>query len=219
MEPTRALVLGDDEFEFHRFGMLAPLFERIFDGIDWLDATVTTDRERLDPAAIHAFDVVVDYMTTSELTDAQLDGLTGFVSDGNGYVPLHAAAAMYTESNATRATLEALIGGAFEEHPSLTELRVTVEQSDHPITSGVEDFTVVDEPYVLRWDPSVTVLATTEHEEFPGDGRMPVAWCHTYGDGRVFYYAHGHDDRSLRDPAFRQLLERGIAWTVDRPVP
>jgi type 1 glutamine amidotransferase len=89
---------------------------------------------------------------------------------------------------------------------------VQIEDRAHPITEGVDDFDVDDELYMLAWDPSVHVLAIVEWYE----KRLPVAWTHTYGDGRVFYTALGHDERAFATPAFLRLLVNGARWAAAR---
>jgi hypothetical protein len=45
-----------------------------------------------------------------------------------------------------------------------------------------------------------------------GDGREPWTWTRTHGQGRVFYTAWGHDQRTWSNPGFHNLVERGIRW-------
>src|SRR5439155_27296415 len=42
----------------------------------------------------------------------------------------------------------------------------------------------------------------------------PWTWGRTYGKGRVFYTAWGHDQRTWSQPGFQQLVERGLRWAV-----
>src|SRR5207244_1279625 len=44
--------------------------------------------------------------------------------------------------------------------------------------------------------------------------KEPWTWVRTYGKGRVFYTAWGHDARTWSHPGFQSLLERGIRWAV-----
>ena len=38
----------------------------------------------------------------------------------------------------------------------------------------------------------------------------------THGKGRVFYTAYGHDGRTWGNPAFHDLVERGIRWAANK---
>ena len=67
---------------------------------------------------------------------------------------------------------------------------------------------VTDEQYILDYDPRNHVLASALWE---GDA-MPVAWTKSWGDGRVFYLALGHDAKACEHEIFGTLLQRGALW-------
>ena len=46
------------------------------------------------------------------------------------------------------------------------------------------------------------------------EGREPWTWIRTHGQGRVFYTAWGHDERTWGSPGFQNLVERGIRWAA-----
>ena len=93
------------------------------------------------------------------------------------------------------------------------ELRCRVSDAGHPITEGVDDFTIVDESYrMAEPDGDNEVLITTEH---PNSLRA-LAWTRTYRSSRVFCYQSGHDDSSWSDPTFQRVLHRGILWAARR---
>ena len=57
------------------------------------------------------------------------------------------------------------------------------------------------------------LLVTTS----PKDGSFQtVAWTQTYGKGRVFGTALGHDMRTSASPAYLQLLANGLLWACDK---
>ncbi|MEV4624261.1 ThuA domain-containing protein [Asanoa sp. NPDC049573] len=93
------------------------------------------------------------------------------------------------------------------------ELRCRVADNQHPITRGLDDFTVVDESYAMA-EPAEDneVLLTTDHPR----SLRAIAWTRTYRDSRVFCYQSGHDDTTWRNPSFRTMLHRGIRWTAGR---
>ena len=95
------------------------------------------------------------------------------------------------------------------------DLDVKVADTEHPITQGVEPFTIHDEGYVLKgvYDNQGDALLTVEHQ----DSLPQVAWARTHDKSRVFVFPLGHDNQSWSNPAFRTILAQGIAWTADRP--
>jgi type 1 glutamine amidotransferase len=206
---TRALLFGEDEFDFHRFEEKWPIFESFFTDAG-ITVEGTTDLDRL--ADLGGHDLVIDYLTdTSGVEGAAREGLFSFVRDGGGYVGVHCASDVSTFVEETDEEYEDLVGGAFLGHPENAEFGVEIVDRDHEITAGIEDFSVYDEPYDLRVSDDNRVLARMNH---PDLGDVPVAWTRSYGDGRVFYLSLGHTDEALEHPAVQELLVRGVRWAT-----
>jgi type 1 glutamine amidotransferase len=142
--------------------------------------------------------------------DAELLGLVeAHLASGRPLLAVHAAASLFPEL----AAWERLLGGRWVRglswHPPLGEAHL--ELAPHPITTGLEGVTVVDERYTeLRLAPAVTVLAW--HEE--GGARHPLAWTHEAHGVRVVYDALGHDARSYDSADRRELLAREVRWLL-----
>ncbi|HIE53104.1 MAG TPA: ThuA domain-containing protein [Armatimonadetes bacterium] len=153
----------------------------------------------LDP-----YDLLVFFYTVGELTDVQKTGLLNWVASGKGFVGVHSAADSFRGCPEYRA----MIGGYFVTHPRYREYQVSIVDPEHPITKGLEEFMVTDEQYILDYDPRVNVLASALHR----GAAMPVAWTKSWGQGRVFYLALGHDAPACRHEMFKLLLQRGARW-------
>jgi type 1 glutamine amidotransferase len=163
---------------------------------DDLDALIAP---KLDP-----YDLIVFYYTVGEITDAQRDGLSSFVASGRGYVGIHSAADSFRGDPAYRA----MVGGHFITHPRYRQYQVSVVDSEHPITKDMNEFMVTDEQYITDYDPRVHVLASAL---WKGEAK-PVVWTKSWGKGRVFYLALGHNADSCQDENFKLLLQRGAIW-------
>ncbi len=48
------------------------------------------------------------------------------------------------------------------------------------------------------------------------DRDFALAWTRSFGSGRVFYTALGHEPDVWRDTRFQQHLAGGIQWAIDR---
>jgi type 1 glutamine amidotransferase len=93
------------------------------------------------------------------------------------------------------------------------EIPVVVATRDHPITTGLQDFTVKDEIYWgYRVGPDVTPLLTTTH---PESGK-PLAWCRTENKSRIVYVQLGHGSPCYEDAHYRDFLARSIRWAARR---
>lgn len=220
------LAIGGNRFPFHRFERRGPTIRDALG--DRVDVTLTTEKD--DLAALEpdgegdgsGYDVVLDYLTDSTLTDAQREGLLSFVADGGGYVGVHCAADLTSTESTTQGEvidhreepvegLRELVGGQFRTHPEQTTFAVRVVDHYHPVTATLSDFRVWDEPYVVDVDDDVSVLARMDH---PEHADTPVAWVKRYGEGRVFYCSLGHGEPALTTPGVRALLDAGVRWTA-----
>jgi type 1 glutamine amidotransferase len=215
---TDVLVLGENTFPFHKIDTKADYFESILADHE---VTVTTDRDALTGE----YDVLVDYLTDSVLTDAQLEALLSHVESGGGYVGVHCASDLTStaadDPDETITGLDEpvpefrdLLGGHFLTHPEQSEFTVRIHDEDsdgegeHPIVTDVDDFALFDEPYQVEVDDSVRVLARMDH---PDLDEYPVVWTNE-SRGRVAYVSLGHTDEAFETDGFQRLLQNAVAW-------
>lgn len=151
-----------------------------------------------------------DEPASRRLTPAQEAHLADFVRRGGGFLGLHGATVFGDEYPVY---LE-MIGGRFRHHAAYTELVVQVHDHEHPVTEGVADFSVRDEPYVVDRYPGSEVLLTGDWD----DTSHPLGWARTYGQGRVCYLANGHDRNALDAPEVRKLIRNAARWCIGRQV-
>ncbi|WP_436907556.1 ThuA domain-containing protein [Halosimplex marinum] len=207
---TRVLVLGENTFPFHAIDEKRDAFAA---ALEDYDVTITTDRDALTGE----YDVLVDYLTDSTLSDEQLDALLDHVAAG-GYVGVHCASDLTSTAaddpdelldprDEPFPELRELIGGHFLTHPEQSEFGVDVV-GEHPITEGVDDFTVYDEPYQVEADDDVNVLARMDHPDLEA---YPVVWTNESA-GRVAYVSLGHTDEALANDSFVALLRNAVEW-------
>jgi type 1 glutamine amidotransferase len=94
--------------------------------------------------------------------------------------------------------------------------RREVADRDDPLVAFLgETIAVTDEIYqsvLLRLDPtSVDLTQPNVHRHSYG---WPLAWTRSYGVGRVFYTALGHEEGVWRDPRFQLLLRNAALWVL-----
>jgi len=171
------------------------------------DVTMTDDLGVLHPGTLSAYDVIVNFTTFLEPTDEQIGALLDAVKGGKGFVGIHGATATFWNSPAY---LE-MIGGKFIVHDPNKVFTVNISTSKHvekhPITEGVEDFDIQDEPYIVRGDlPHRRIQARAE-------GHITV-YTLTWGSRRVCSSALGHHARALSNPGFQALAINGVEWAA-----
>ena len=186
------------------------------------EATVTEDCSLLTAENLRNYDAVFFY-TTGELPmdEAQKRALLEFVRGGKGFVGAHSA----TDTFYKWPEYGEMIGGYFNDHPWHQEVTVKVEDPDHPSTKHLpSSFTLNDEIYQFKdWSRGkvhvllsldVSSVDLTNPRVKRSDKDFALAWTRTYGQGRVFYTALGHEADVWHDPRFQQHLLGGIRWAM-----
>ena len=76
----------------------------------------------------------------------------------------------------------------------------------------VSDFDYRGSHVLLRLDPgSVDLSKPGVHQRFYG---WPLAWTRSYGEGRVFYTALGHEASVWQDARYQRMLTNAILWSM-----
>ena len=175
-----------------------------------VDLFYTDRREDLNPAELARYRAVILYNNHPAVTRSELGALLDFVARGGGLVVLHCASASFQNSE----EFIRLVGAAFKSHGTGTFSTLRVAP-DHPAIKGVPVFESWDETYVhTKHNPVDRTVLEVRRENGHDE---PWTWVRTYGRGRVFYTAWGHDQRTWGTPGFQQLVERGIRWAAGDP--
>ncbi len=143
----------------------------------------------------------------------ELETLENFVRSGGALLACHAAPICFDGDASWRRCLGATWVWDASSHPVESSAQVTVTDvgATHPITSGFDSFTVIDEIYgFLDSDADIVVLATSAH----GGSDHPVIWTRNVGDGRVVVDLLGHSRRSIDHPTHHELLRRSVHWLL-----
>jgi type 1 glutamine amidotransferase len=158
-----------------------------------------------------------------DLTTSQKKDLLSFVhDDGKGFVAAHAGATAFF----SWPEFGDMLGGRFDEHPwGITNAPVLVEDSKFPGMQNLPPtFEHVDEYYqikdfsrakahvLLRLDVSkLDMNVPLVHHK---DADFPLAWAKSYGKGRVYYSALGHDPSTWDDRAVQQMYYEALKWAL-----
>ncbi len=160
---------------------------------------------------LDAYQTVLFYTDVGELTAGQEEGLLSYISSGGGFFGLHTAAASFRESEG----YHSMLNGFFNGHSPYMDFTVNVSDVDHPITQGLDDYDVKDELYYLKHNPDASHHLMHAYDNTKDETHV-MAFHHTYGEGRVFYYALGHDMVVLENPSFQEVIRRGVLWVGNR---
>lgn len=182
-----------------------------------VEATYNLDRLLSLDSSI---DLVVSYTSLSQhregqndtspelLTDAQIEGLRDWVRQGGGLLPVHSG----TVAGKSAPAFGELMGGVFVEHPPQFAFCVIPLNRPHPISAGIEAFTVHDEFYMQRLVSPVDVHMVAIDRGVA----HPMVWTRSEGKGRVAHIAMGHSGLVWELEPFRRLFLQTAAWVTDK---
>ncbi len=171
-----------------------------------INFTYTENPADLNTSNLGKYDGLLIYANHETITPDEEDALMDFVASGKGFIPVHCASFCFQNSQ----KYIDLVGGQFLRHDTGTFVAKIIKP-DHPAMLGVKEFSTWDETYVHT---KLTNDRTVLMERVEGNHHEPWTWVKTHGDGRVFYTAYGHDERTWDNPGFHNLMAAGIVWAV-----
>ena len=129
-----------------------------------------------------------------------------YVRNGGGLLSVHAGNTYHDRNCPEYAEL---IGNQFVTHPARCSVKVTPVKQ-HPVTDGVENFTVRDEHYEIKVTAEdAEILLTSESET---GGKQTAGYVRTLGEGRICVLTPGHILSVWQNPMFQKLLVNAIKW-------
>ena len=167
----------------------------------------------------------VMFYTSGEIpmSGVQKTALLDFVRSGRGFLGVHSA----TDTFYAWPDYLDLIGGYFNGHPWHQGVTIEVADAADPVVAflgpslqlndeiyQISDFDYRGSRVLLRLDQgSVDLGKAGVHQRFYG---WPLAWTRSFGAGRVFYSALGHEPSVWQDPRYQQILTNAILWSTRR---
>ena len=166
----------------------------------------------------------------AEVVDARLkQNLLDYVAAGGGFAVLHAGVATFRKWP----EFGELMGARFENHPwvSGSTVSLKVDDPDHPLAAALRDSAlprITDEIYQLaepfsREDSRVLLSVDVEATEITPqaaaafrreDRDFPMTYVRSYGKGRVYYNAFGHQHDVFWNPVVLRHWLDGIQFVL-----
>ena len=140
------------------------------------------------------------------MTPQQEKAVSDFVHNGGGFLALHNSHGIYPPGG----LYYKLFGGDYGGHPPPATFTVRVENHDHPVTRGVEDFDTFDEQHMSKYYLGGEYLLLRNISR--GNKSAPAGWWREPGKGRFVYLAPGHTPEALGHPMMQRLIRNSIRW-------
>ena len=176
------------------------------------EVTQSGDLAILNTEALEPFDVIVNATTDRLPEPGEHYALLNAVASGRGLVVVHGGLASFWNSQAYFGMVGSkFVGKSLDERGAgdfWVKLGPGRSTLGHPITLGLEDYEVNDELFFLQGDQTQwKVLARAQGH--------PIMYVKSFGMGRVFVCALGHDETRFNVPNTTEVLRRGARWTAN----
>ena len=188
---------------------------------------ITDDTSKLNDNNLANYQVVIQLQQAPfDMSQDQQDALQRFVTQGKGWVGIHAAGLtgrdFVAPSKRYWQWFEDFMGGViYSPHPAFQKGTVVVEDRDHPVTKNLPSrFEVSDEWYEFNKSPrpNVHVLATADESTYKQNkpmGDHPIIWTNP-NYRRMIYIGIGHDASLCQDDNFFKLVRDAVLWAAEK---
>lgn len=105
-------------------------------------------------------------------------------------------------------------------HGAQKPIAITFLDSDSPITKGMQNWTTINEELynnIQVWGTTKPIARGKQDAgNRPGSNDTTVVWTHEYGPKktRVFSTTIGHNNETVSDPRYLDLVTRGLLWAT-----
>lgn len=93
------------------------------------------------------------------------------------------------------------------------DLTVDVKVADkkHPVTKGLNDFTMTDVFYGnIHMEPEVHILLDSDNSDL-----APIAWAQKYNNSKVVYIMPGYSKKAFTNPNYKTLVANALKYVGD----
>jgi glucose/arabinose dehydrogenase/cytochrome c551/c552/type 1 glutamine amidotransferase len=189
----------------------------------------TTNADNINENNLKKYAAVIFVSTTHEvLNRAQQADFERYMQAGGSFVGIHAAA----DGGYHWPWYGRMVGAYFAHHPAQQKATLTVVDRNFIATKMLPaTWERKDEWYHYKnVSKDIHVLINLEEsslkynkngadDAFKMGSSHPIAWYHTFENGRVFYTGLGHTDESYSEPLFLQHLLGGIKYAIGNNAP
>ncbi len=184
------------------------------------NCVISEDPAMFDPDTVKRWDCIIFNNTTGNIFPEaeRRKAFMDRIKAGAGFMGFHAA----TDCFYSFPEYGKMIGGCFDGHPWNQVVTARIEEPNHPLMRPFQGtkWNVKDEIYQFKsYDRSaVRVLISIYPKSVEinrgkrKDHDYALCWIRKWGDGRVFYSAHGHYGAVFKMPKFREHVKVAMKW-------
>lgn len=222
--PVRVLILTGANN--HDWKATTPVLQKLFESSPRFKLVrVVSDPTKITSELLAGCDVLVSNwsaypaMTGHQWGPVAEKAFVDWVRSGKGFVVFHAASA----TSQDWPEFQKLVGLTWEidrtAHGAYSTFKVSVADSEHPITRGLTDFWITDELWHNMGsigEQRFSVLAKAfSSVQWKGSGKFePALLCTTLASGRGVNLVLGHDAHAMQNIGWQTLMLRSAEWAA-----
>jgi type 1 glutamine amidotransferase len=160
----------------------------------------------------NGYDVVVHDECFADVKDTDFVGVI-LKEHHNGVPAVNLHCAMHSYRTGTNDWF-GYLGLQSSRHGPQLPIDISFSEEKHPITQGLTNWTTIKEELYnnLKVWPTAKPLARGKQ----GKEDTVVVWTHEYGKARIFNTTLGHNNDTVADGRYLDLVTRGLLWTCDK---
>jgi type 1 glutamine amidotransferase len=166
------------------------------------------------------YDVIVHDECCSDVKDlAAINRILEPHRQGLPAVVLHCGMHSYRSAGWPKVTTPwfEFTGLATTGHGPQLPIAITFTDRDSPITKGLKDWTTIKEELYNNYTGNLERTAHALARGKQGKSDCVVVWTNLYkGKTRVFATTLGHNNQTVADPRYLDLVTRGLLWAVNK---
>lgn len=162
------------------------------------------------------YDVIIHDECTSDVKELPyVNNLLAAHKSGVPAVNLHCAMHSYRIDNSDWFEF---VGIQSSRHGPQLPISIVFVDKEHPVTRGLENWTTVKEELYnnIKVMDSAHPLAQGTQDVGTPPATAVVTWVNQYGKTRVFSTTLGHNNETVGDPRYLDLVTRGLLWSCDK---
>lgn len=103
-------------------------------------------------------------------------------------------------------------------HGPQKPIEITFVDRDHPVTKPLENWTTINEELYnnIKLFETAKPLARGRQDTGKKVDDFVVTWTNEYGKGKVFSTTIGHNNATVDDPRYLDMVTRGLLWSCDK---
>lgn len=195
-----------------------------FDDISYVESVQDDHSKLFETIGDWPFDVIVLHKMPQDLSPGRRENFQRLLDQGVGLLAIGHSPVVCSNWPEYKSILggryiqkETNENGAIvpqSKTPHGLEMKMSIKDTQHPITIGMSDFFIHDEAYGDYWFDETThhLILGTDHLGHDN----PIGWVGTYGKARVCYLQLGYVVEAYRDGNFRWLVQQAVRWCAGR---